>query len=60
MSLRSLLLNALALAGSSSAQVSFGSAVGVRAGECSGQSCLAADIAGITGNKPTRKPEGGS
>jgi hypothetical protein len=60
MSVRSLIVACLALVSTSTAQIAFGSAVGVVAGQCTGQSCLAADVAGITGNNPTRKPEGGS
>jgi RNase P/RNase MRP subunit POP5 len=55
-----LALSLLALAGSSLAQVSFGTGKGIVAGRCSGQSCDAADVAGITGNLPRGKPKGGS
>jgi hypothetical protein len=55
-----LALGLLALVGSSVAQISFGSGRGIVAGRCSGQSCDAADVAGITGNLPRGKPKGGS
>jgi hypothetical protein len=55
-----LAISVLALVGSSLAQVTFGSGKGIVAGRCSGQSCDAADVAGITGNLPQGKPKGGS
>jgi hypothetical protein len=55
-----LALGLLALVGTSVGQISFGTGKGIVAGRCSGQSCDAADVAGITGNLPRGKPKGGS
>jgi hypothetical protein len=62
MTVLSLVLGGLAVAGSTFAapQVSFGSASGVVAGQCTGQSCVAADLSGSTGSLPQIAPVGGT
>jgi hypothetical protein len=55
-----LVFGLLALAGTALGQAKFGNGKGIVAGRCSGQSCDAADVAGITGNLPKGKPKGGS
>jgi hypothetical protein len=62
MAVLSFVLSGLALTGSviAAPQVSFGSASGVVAGKCAGQSCVAADLSGSTGSIPTSQPVGGS
>jgi len=56
------LLSGIALFGTATAapQLAFGSASGVVAGQCAGQSCQIANLAGITGQLPTIVPKGGS
>ena len=67
MTIKGYLLAAIAAAGGVSAQggilgtgLEIGATTGVVSGECTDQSCLIADLAGVTGQNPTKAPEGGN